>query len=64
MFGSKSCVLSDKISFEVFSPTWFHVNENEKKKKLAKIQNLNFTNIYKILVQTHPRSKVCMDFLE
>ena len=25
------CVLSDKLSFEVFSPMWSHVNENEKK---------------------------------
>ncbi len=40
-FGEQICrVLSDKISFEVFSPIWSHVNENEK--NLAKIQNLKF----------------------
>ncbi len=26
------CALSDKMSLEVFSPIWSHVNENEKKK--------------------------------
>ncbi len=25
------CALSDKMSLEVFSPIWSHVNENEKK---------------------------------
>ncbi len=26
------CVLSEEMSFETFTPIWFHVNENEKKK--------------------------------
>ncbi len=26
------CALSDKMSFEAFSPIWSHVNENEKEK--------------------------------
>ncbi len=34
------CALSEEMSFEIFSPIWFHVNENEK--KLAKIENLKF----------------------
>ncbi len=34
------CALSDKMSFEVFSPIWSHVNENEN--NLAKIQILKF----------------------
>ncbi len=32
-WGQICCVLSDKMSFEDFSPIWSHVNENEKKKK-------------------------------
>ena len=39
------CMLSDKMSFEVFSPIWPHVNENKqtnKQTKMAKIQNLKF----------------------
>ncbi len=36
------CVVSEEMSFETFTPIWFHVNGNEK--KLAKIQNLKFQN--------------------
>ena len=53
------CTLSDKMSFELFSAIWSHINGNEK--KLAKIQNLEFTlynfiYLYITLVETIPRS--------
>ena len=42
-FWKQICwAVSDKIWFEVFSPIWSHVNENEKKivkKKKSKLQN-------------------------
>ncbi len=34
------CALSEEMSFEVLSPIWSYVNENEK--NLAKIQKLKF----------------------
>ncbi len=40
------CILSEEMSFEILSPTWSHVNENEKKivkknKKLKNVKNKN-----------------------
>ena len=32
------CALSERISFEVFSPIWSHVNETKKKKNRKKTQ--------------------------
>ena len=28
--GAKWCVLSEKMSFETFTPIWSHVNKSEK----------------------------------
>ncbi len=39
--GVNVFVLSE-MSFEVFSPIWSHVNENEKKKNRTKMKNANF----------------------
>ena len=48
------CALSDKMSFELFSPIWSHVNE--KKKKWQKSKIWIFANLYTTVVETLPRS--------
>ncbi len=46
------CVFRQDV-FEVFSPIWSHVNENEKKWQKSKIRN--FANHYTTLVETVSR---------
>ena len=59
------CVLSEEMSFQIFSPIWFHVNENKKKNcKKSNIQNFEKqTNEKKKLVWRHggwvPVTKIC-----
>ncbi len=36
------CVLSAEMAFEAFTPTWSHVNANEKKKKKKNPQESKF----------------------
>ena len=48
------CVFRQDV-FEVFSPIWSHVNENEKK-KWQKSKIWNFTILWATLVETLPRS--------
>ncbi len=48
------CALSDQTSFEVFSPIWSHVNENEKKCQKSNIWN--FASLYTTLADTLSRS--------
>ncbi len=52
------CSLSDKMSVEVFSPIWSHVNENEKKKKKNEILPIFIQHWYGACLE------VCMDFWE
>ncbi len=56
-----SCVLSDKMSFEVFAPMWSHVNKNDKEIR----KNPKF-EILPIFIQLWLRSslEVCMNFFE
>ncbi len=49
------CVLSYKMSFEVFSPIWSRVKENEK--KLAKNPKFEISTIFvQVLVEALPIS--------
>ncbi len=51
------------MSFEVLSPIWSHVNENEKKKKNWQNPKIwNFAILYTTLVEILPRSM--QEFLE